>query len=237
MTVPELRLIARADYLAVVAGALATLSRVDPSLPVELGPGTRVADVISWSGSFAAAVTDQLSSVALAPRPPVAQPAELAVAGEALFEALSTVPLGRPCWTPSPAVAPQARFWLRRSAQALSVRAWQVQVAMNEPASLPAWLLRDGIEEHLRVLVAVTCADPRAPAGRGRGTISVRCTDIAASWQLRFEPGCVPEADQAGPVDAELTADAATLRLGLAGMLALPPGTGDATLLDALRLR
>lgn len=223
----------RADYLAVVAGALHTISSADPSRPVELGPGSTVADIMGWSARFAAAATDQLSSVALAARPPLAPAGDLAIVGPALLDALATVPMGRPCWTPSPAALPQAAFWLRRSAHALSVRAWQVQVAADVSANLPPWLLRDGIDEHLTVLLAVACTDPLAATG----VIALRSIDIDAHWVLRLQPGCVPGLDDTAEPDAELVADAATLRLGLAGMLALPPGRGEPSLLAALHLR
>ncbi len=123
---------------------------------------------------------------------------------------------------------------------------------MDDPASLPSWLALDGIDEHLQVLLAVACGDPELAAGRAAGTISVRCTDAAARWTLRLQPGCVPlpvaddEDDQADVTlsadaglvaDAELVADAATLRLGMAGMLPLPQGRGEPALLAALRLR
>ena len=257
MTAPQLAPVPHEEYLHVVEQALATITAADPALPVPLGPGYSVADVVDWSARFAAAATAQLSSVALTPRPPQPSVPDLAVAAPALLGALATAPPRRPCWTPSAAVPPQAQFWLRRSAHALSVRAWQVLVARNEPASLPSWLLLDGIDEHLQVMLAVACADPEMAAGRAAGAISVRSTDLDAQWVLRLEPGCVPQLvgteksdavksdavksdavkSDAEQPDAELAADAATLRLGLAGMLALPQGSGEPTLLAALGLR
>ena len=241
MTAPPLAPVPQEEYLHVVEQALATITAADPALPVPLGPGHSVADVAEWSARFAAAATAQLSSVALTPRPPAPTAPDLSVAAPALLDALAAAPPRRPCWTPSAAVAPQAQFWLRRSAHALSVRAWQVLVATDEPAGLPPWLLLDGIDEHLQVMLAVACADPELAAGRAEGAISVRSTDLDAHWVLRLEPGCVPQLDglkksEAERPDAELAADAATLRLGLAGMLALPPGTGEPTLLAALGL-
>ncbi len=240
MTVPEPSAALRAQYLDVVTRALATISAADPGLRIGLGPGATVADVVSWTAAFATTAADQLSSIALTPRPPVPHPDGLTTASPALLEALVTTPSRRPCWTPSPAVPPQAEFWLRRSAHALSVRAWQVQVAQDEPVSLEPWLLLDGVDEHLTVMFAVACCDPQTPAGRAAGTIAVRCTDVDAHWRLRLEPGCVPlliGGEPDAPADAVLAGDTATLRLGLAGMLPLPEGSGEAALLAALRLR
>jgi len=166
----------REHYLLVVEQALRTISAAERALPVEVGPGSTVADIADWAARFATAATDQLSSTALAARPPGQDPAALAVAGPELLSALATTPMRRPCWTPSPAVAPQAAFWLRRSAHALSVRAWQVQVATDQPAVLEPWLLLDGIDEHLRVMLAVAAGDAQTPTGRARGSIAVRCT-------------------------------------------------------------
>lgn len=252
MSALQLTAVSPTEYLEVAERALQTIGAADPTLPVALGPGRTVADVVDWTAGFAAAATEQLSSVALAPCRPLLTVPGLGVAAPALLDALATAPPRRPCWTPSAAVAPQAQFWLRRSAHALSVRAWQVLVAIDDPASLPSWLALDGIDEHLQVLLAVACGDPELAAGRAAGTISVRCTDAAARWTLRLQPGCVPlpvaddEDDQADVTlsadaglvaDAELVADAATLRLGMAGMLPLPQGRGEPALLAALRLR
>ena len=227
----------REHYLLVVEQALRTISAAERALPVEVGPGSTVADIADWAARFATAATDQLSSTALAARPPGQDPAALAVAGPELLSALATTPMRRPCWTPSPAVAPQAAFWLRRSAHALSVRAWQVQVATDQPAALEPWLLLDGIDEHLRVMLAVAAGDAQTPTGRARGSIAVRCTDVDRDWTVQFEPGCVPLLVGDEQPDATLVADAATLRLGLAGMLPLPVASGEAALLAAVRLR
>jgi len=227
----------REHYLLVVEQALRTISAAERALPVEVGPGSTVADIADWAARFATAATDQLSSTALAARLPGQDPAALAVAGPELLSALATTPMRRPCWTPSPAVAPQAAFWLRRSAHALSVRAWQVQVATDQPAVLEPWLLLDGIDEHLRVMLAVAAGDAQTPTGGARGSVAVRCTDPDRNWTVQFEPGCVPLLVGDEQPDAMLVADAATLRLGLAGMLPLPAASGEAALLAAVRLR
>ncbi|WP_127784190.1 hypothetical protein [Rhodococcus sp. X156] len=251
----------REAYLSTIGAALQVLTAADPARPVVLGPGTDVAEVMSWAAVFATGVTEQLSSTALVPRRAPEQAKPLDVAGEKLLGALSRSPSRRPCWSPSPAVAPQAGFWLRRSAHALSVRAWQVQVAMEVPAALPPWLLLDGIDEHLTVLLATAAAEPGSATAEAAGTVAVRCTDVPASWTLRLDPGAVPLplgvptglVDPAGHVapesvsrrgaasgaasEAVLAADAATLRLGLAGMVVLPRGTGSPELLAGLRVR
>lgn len=237
MTALQRDRVPREEYLRVVEQALATITAADPAAPLPLGPGRTVADVVDWTARFAAAATEQLSSLALMSRPPLPDAPDLSTAAPALLDALVAAPARRPCWTPSAAVPPQAQFWLRRSAHALSVRAWQVLVARDDPAGLPSWLLLDGIDEHLRVMLAVGCADPELAAGRASGLLSVRCTELDEQWVLRLQPGCVPQLAGTDKPDAELVADAATLRLGLAGMLPLPKGVGDPTLLAALDLR
>lgn len=116
-----------------------------------------------------------------------------------------------PVWGFGP--SPTIGFWQRRMALETAIHRWDAESAFGRPRPLEPDLAAEGIDEYVVMHVPHMT---KAPAPRSDVSLTLRASDAAASWQVRFTDTGVSMARGDGG-DATLTGTASDLYLELMG--------------------
>jgi hypothetical protein len=108
------------------------------------------------------------------------------------------------------------RFWSRRQLHETLVHRIDLQLAgRREPSASPD-LAADAIDEFLVNLRAAQAFSPNVGELHGHGQLlTIRATDVSASWSIRFEPEGFIVGRDGGPGDALLAGSVLELLLVL----------------------
>jgi uncharacterized protein (TIGR03083 family) len=136
-----------------------------------------------------------------------------------------------PTWHPFPVEPKVAGLWPRRQAQEASVHRWDAQQAIGMHPTIDASFAADGVDEYWTVMLLRMLTRERAATPATR--IAVQSTDTGHRWAIDGTSGLPALLAADAPVQAELSAPAATLLLRLWGRPSGPVETGgDSAVLD-----
>ena len=211
------------DYDELVAAVRRSVDDIDRALhdgPVDIRvpscPDWTLADLTRHLGEFAGWWTKILCDGTGRPAPEfeVPEPAQRVnwwrTVGSRLVAELEETPPSTTVWTWSPDDK-TASFVARRCAHELAMHGYDAQLARGVPASIPADVATDGIDELLFTIIANLGS---APDGHGE-TLHLHATDCDAEWMVRFEPDRLDVRHEHGKGDQSIRGAVSDLELML----------------------
>src|ERR1700722_12609667 len=182
------------------SAALLDAAQGELGAPVVTCPGGVVADLVAHIGAVwgwaAGVVGTGERAEAPAIRKGAGEAELLAWAQEQsrhLIAALESADPEADCWTFGD---PRTRlFWFRRQALETAVHAFDVALAVAEPAPIPSELASDGVDELIMTMLARS-VERRGSEWAGQ-TLHFHCTDGEGEWMVRLGPGTQVVAERA----------------------------------------
>ena len=142
--------------------------------------GAHIGFVHRWAtASVVMATSPPPGSIPEAPAAPAELVAWVRDGGEALIDALSTVPVDAATWHPFPAPR-TAAVWRRRQLHELVVHRWDAQDATGGGGSIAPAVASDGVDEYFSVMLPrrITRDGGELPPS----WLHVHCTDTTGEW-------------------------------------------------------
>jgi len=217
------------DAITADGAALAAAARLGLAAQVPSCPDWNVAALVEHTGSVHRWVAEMVGTGAMfrvkrsemAPPPGPDQLVDWFEEGVGLVvDVLRDAEPDRPVWNWSPQPK-EAAFWPRRMAQETTVHRWDGEAAHRVEGPIPTALAVDGIDEIIRVFLAVDAAEqPEATLG---GTLHVHATDAECERMVEVARGEVRVTDEHGKGDAAIRGTASDLLLFLWGRTPAAP--------------
>ncbi|MDG4797016.1 maleylpyruvate isomerase family mycothiol-dependent enzyme [Micromonospora sp. WMMD1082] len=192
--------LAARDYLEPLAAEMAAFEAIarkaDLSLPVRVSRHWQLRDLVGHLGGIHRWAAENIRTGKRARQVPKPDedvaPADWYRAGaDLLLRELAETDPHAPCWNFS-TVPRTADFWFRRQLHETTIHGRDADQALGEVRPVPDLLAADGVDEVLRVMLAVGHRWDGKPVAALTGPVAVELPDTGHRWVLSPSDGRVP---------------------------------------------